>query len=148
MGICTWRSSSALLLLSAATASAQQTNLFTDSAPIVQPGAPGQSGKILSPATARVTVRAPSAADISFMQGMIMHHFAGSRDDCPAPHQGAITKTFRELGYRHKSSRRPFSEMRYMKQWLEDRGQPVSMNMGGMNTDAMKGMDHSSMPNM
>ena len=40
----------------------------------MQPGAPGQSGKILSPATAGTPLRGPSEADTSFMQGMIMHH--------------------------------------------------------------------------
>jgi len=143
MGICNWRISTALLLLSAAEASAQQTNLFTDSAPIVQPGAPGQSGKILSPATARVTVRAPSAADISFMQGMIMHHSQAVEMTALLRTKGH-NKDLQELGYRISISQT--DEMKYMKQWLEDRGQPASM--GGMNMSGMKGMDHSSMPNM
>jgi uncharacterized protein (DUF305 family) len=134
-----------LLLLSAATASAQQAKLLTDSAPIVQPGAPGQSGKLLSAATARVTVRAPSAADIGFMQGMIMHH-SQAVEMTDLLRTRSRNKDLQELGKRISISQT--DEMRYMKQWLEDRGQPVSMNMGGMNTDAMKGMDHSAMPNM
>jgi hypothetical protein len=73
MGICVWRISVALLVAGVATAFAQQSNLTADSPPIVQPGAPGQSGKILSPATAVTPLRPPSDADISFMQGMIMH---------------------------------------------------------------------------
>src|ERR1700733_3230428 len=74
MPICIWRISAALVFLSAATASAQQAKLSADSPVIVQPGAPGESGRVLSAATARVTERGLSAADISFMQGMIMHH--------------------------------------------------------------------------
>src|SRR3954469_9287657 len=58
-----------LLLLTAATVSAQN-----NSAPIVQPGAPGHAAKILTPATAAPPPRALVEADISFMQGMIHHH--------------------------------------------------------------------------
>jgi uncharacterized protein (DUF305 family) len=40
-------------------------------------------------------------------------------------------------------------EMQYMRQWLEDRGQPVSTGHGHMeHMGAMKGMDMSSMPLM
>src|SRR5277367_3839939 len=67
MRLCIRRTPAALLFLSAATAFGQQ-------APIVQPGAPGQSSRILSPEAARLPAHVPSAADIAFMQGMIMHH--------------------------------------------------------------------------
>jgi uncharacterized protein (DUF305 family) len=46
-----------------------------DSAAIVQPGPPGQSSKLLSPAAVVPLLRrTPVEADVSFMQGMIMHH--------------------------------------------------------------------------
>jgi uncharacterized protein (DUF305 family) len=66
--------SSALVALSALTAFGQQAKPNTDPAPIVQPGAPGQSSRILSPAAAYTPPKTPSPADVSFMQGMIMHH--------------------------------------------------------------------------
>src|SRR4051794_19505187 len=61
----------ALLFLAAATISGQPSN---NSAPIIQPGAPGNASKILTPATAAAPPRVPAEADISFMQGMIHHH--------------------------------------------------------------------------
>ena len=45
-----------------------------DSVPVVQPGAPGQASKTLSPTALRTSSRPLSDADVSFMQGMIMHH--------------------------------------------------------------------------
>ncbi len=149
MGNCVWRISVALLFLSAATVSAQLASLNTDSAPIVQPGAPGQNGKILSPATAGTLFRAPAAADISFMQGMIMHHSQAVEMTDMLRTKGR-NKDLQELGKRISISQT--DEMQYMKQWLQDRGQPVSaghhMDMSAMKGTDMKGMDMSSMPLM
>ena len=66
--------SAAVLLLSSVTASCQQAKTATGGVSIVQPGAPGQSNKTLTPETASAAPRKPSEADIKFMQGMIMHH--------------------------------------------------------------------------
>src|SRR5215471_10340056 len=83
---CTWEIGIALslparscMLLAAITLSslfslsvcAQQTTP-TDPV-IVQPGAPGKPTRVL-PATTTGKLPPPSAADVSFMQGMIMHH--------------------------------------------------------------------------
>ena len=57
-----------VFLLGAIAALAQQ------SAPIVQPGAPGQPGKFLNEKTVWTPAKAPFDADVEFMQGMIMHH--------------------------------------------------------------------------
>ena len=108
---------------------------------IVQPGAPGQGSKALTPETARPHVRPPSKADVDFMQGMIMHHNQ-------AVEMTELLKTrsrdpeVRELGKKIDVSQT--DEMRWMKQWLTDRGLPLSapMDMGGMD---MPGMDMSSM---
>jgi len=143
MGIRTWRISAALLLLSA-TASAQQARLTADSVTIVQPGAPGQNGKVLTPATARTTLRGPSEADISFMQGMIMHH-SQAIEMVDLLRTKGRDKALQELGNRMRISQS--DEMNYMKQWLEDRGQPTSMIMAGHDMAAMKpGMKMASMP--
>src|SRR5580658_10297938 len=72
MGTCV-RLIAAVLLVSAATASAQSSS-EPESAPIVQPGAPGESSKRITAEEAAPTPRAPSAVDVSFMQGMTMHH--------------------------------------------------------------------------
>src|SRR6266702_946371 len=75
MARCVWLVSTALSVLSAATALGQQAEPIADSPPIVQPGAPGQSSKTVSPAeAAAITLWPPAEADVSFMQGMIMHH--------------------------------------------------------------------------
>ena len=111
---------------------------------IVQPGAPGTSNKTLSKAaaTASESLRPPSKADVDFMQGMIMHHNQ-------AVEMTELLKTrtkdpeIVQIG--HKIDVSQTDEMRWMKQWLTDRGFPVSADpMGGMD---MKGMD-MSMPLM
>jgi uncharacterized protein (DUF305 family) len=146
MGIWARRISVALFVISAATASAQQSNLTADSPPIVQPGAPGQPGRILSPATVVTPLRPPAEADISFMQGMIMHH-SQAVEMTDLLRTRSRSKELQALGRRISISQT--DEMQYMRQWLEDRGQPVSTGHDHMDhMGAMKGMDMSSMPMM
>src|ERR1051325_4869067 len=66
--------SAALLLSGAAITSGLLAQTTIGKAPILKPGAPGQSSKALSPEAAAVPRRLPTEADTSFMQGMIMHH--------------------------------------------------------------------------
>jgi uncharacterized protein (DUF305 family) len=117
-------------------------------APIIQPGAPGQPNKTLTPANAQAPPRAPSDADVAFMQGMIMHH-------SQAVEMVALLKTrtqdkaVRELGDKIDLSQT--SEMAWMKRWLTDRGLPTTMpmgDMGGMAGMDMPGMDMPAMPGM
>ena len=61
-------------LVSASLISVTATVAFAQPPTIVQPGAPGQSSKILSAATVRVPAREVTKADVDFMQGMIHHH--------------------------------------------------------------------------
>ncbi len=108
---------------------------------IVQPGAPGQENKALTPKTAKTDPRPPSKADVDFMQGMIMHHNQ-------AVEMTELLKTRSHdpevLNLGKKIDVSQTDEMRWMKQWLLDRGLPISapMDMGGMD---MGGMDMSSM---
>src|SRR5438552_19081492 len=74
MAIGAWFFPAAFLFVSAATAFDPRPDPANSGVSIVQPGAPGQGNKSLSPATAGAPARAPAEADISFMQGMIMHH--------------------------------------------------------------------------
>jgi uncharacterized protein (DUF305 family) len=152
MALGVWRYSLALLFVSAATASDQQANSPSGSAPIVQPGAPGQSSKTLTASAVVVTPRAPLAADISFMQGMI-HHHAQAVEMVDLLRTRSRNKKLQALGNRISISQT--DEMKYMKQWLEDRGQPVVMAHGQMDHSAMghdmkgmAGMDMGSMPMM
>jgi uncharacterized protein (DUF305 family) len=147
MALCVRLTSAALIFLSAATAPGQQAKSTPDTAPIVQPGAPGQSSKTLSPATAGIPPRAPAEADISFMQGMIMHH-SQAVEMTNLLRTRSHDKDVQALGKRISISQT--DEMKYMKQWLEDRGKPASSEHGhmGMKDGAMKGMDMDSMPMM
>jgi uncharacterized protein (DUF305 family) len=140
----------AILLSSAVTAACQQTTTAPGGVTIVQPGAPGQSNKVLTPATASAPPRKPSEADVKFMQGMIMHH-------SQAVEMTELLKTrthdteVQALGKRIDISQS--DEMRFMREWLTERGEPLSehasMDMAGMD---MAGMDHDmdmgSMPMM
>lgn len=136
----------AVLLLSAAAASGQPAS---QSATIVQPGAPGQNSRTLTRETAAPTPRAPAPADISFMQGMIMHHSQAVEMTDLLRTRGR-SPDLQALGKRISISQT--DEIKFMKQWLEDRGQPVSMqpdhmdHVGGMKN--MAHMDHSKMDAM
>ncbi|HEY6346974.1 MAG TPA: DUF305 domain-containing protein [Bryobacteraceae bacterium] len=92
--------------------------------------------------------KAPAAADVSFMQGMIMHHAQAvemtgllrSRSKDPA---------MQALGKRMSISQT--DEIEFMKQWLEDRGAPVSMptehdmaHMDHSDPKAMAAMNHAA----
>jgi len=121
-----------VLLLSVVTASGQ---------PIVQPGAPGHAGKVLSPSSATAPSPVPSAADISFMQGMIMHH-SQAVEMTDLLRTRSRSKAVQALGKRISISQT--DEILYMKKWLQDRHQP---EMAPMDHDMSK-MDHSKMSSM
>ena len=128
---------SGLLPLSAAIALGQ---------PIVQPGAPGESSKNLSPAAASTPALGLADPDVKFMQGMIMHH---SQAVEMTALMAARTHNKDLLAFGKRISISQSDEMKYMKQWLEDRGKPVEMehDMSGMDHSKMdhSKMDHSKM---
>ena len=115
---------------------------YAQDAPIVvQPGAPGQPTKILSPTT-RATLPPLSPKDVEFMQGMIMHH--GQAVEMTALIASRTqNKKLQLLGARISQSQS--DEMNFMKRWLEARKQPISMPMKGMEGMDMGGMDMSQM---
>jgi uncharacterized protein (DUF305 family) len=138
--------SAAVLSLVPAAATCQQANPAPGGVSIVQPGAPGHSNKTLTPETASAAPRKPSGADIKFMQGMIMHH-SQAVEMTDLLRTRSQDKEVQALGKRISISQT--DEMRFMKQWLTDRGLPLSehgsMDMAGMD---MSGMDHASMDHM
>ena len=135
-----WLVPAGLLCVSSAAVFGQQG--APDSAPIVQPGAPGHSGKTLTPAAASTTPREPAEADTKFMQGMIMHHSQAVEMTALMPSR-THNKELLALGKRISISQS--DEMKYMKQWLEERGKPVEMEHDMGHMDHMAGMDHSKM---
>ena len=112
---------------------------------IVQPGAPGQPTKTLSPST-RATVLPRSPADVQFMQGMIMHHAqAVEMTALIASH--TQNENLRLLGARISHSQS--EEIKFMKRWLEARGESTSLpmqDMKGMSMPGMSAMGMSSQP--
>jgi len=141
--------SAAVLSLTSATAPCHAQSA-TNGVSIVQPGAPGHSNKTLTPETASAAPRKPSEADIKFMQGMIMHH-SQAVEMTELLRTRSQDKEVQALGKRISISQT--DEMRFMKQWLTDRGLPLSehgsmdmagMDMSGMDHD-MAGMDHMDM---
>jgi uncharacterized protein (DUF305 family) len=144
--------SAAVLSLTSATAPCHAQSA-TNGVSIVQPGAPGHSNKTLTPETASAAPRKPSEADIKFMQGMIMHH-SQAVEMTELLRTRSQDKEVQALGKRISISQT--DEMRFMKQWLTDRGLPLSehgsmdmagMDMSGMDHD-MAGMDHMDMGSM
>jgi len=112
---------------------------------IVQPGAPGQPTRTLPPST-RATLPPRSPKDVEFMQGMIMHH-AQAVEMTALIESRTENKDLRLLGARISHSQS--EEIKFMKRWLEARGEPTEMpmpKMSGMDMSGMAGMGMPSQP--
>ena len=137
------RLAAAALLLAAVTVSGQST---PERAPIIQPGAPGQSSREITAAEAAPPPRAPSSVDVSFMQGMIMHH-SQAVEMTDLLRVRSHNKELLDLGKRISISQT--DEMKFMKQWLQDRRAPESPEQSHMHDmSRMKGSSHMSMGSM
>ena len=91
--------------------------------PIVQPGAPGEPSKEISPEQARDLSRVQYVgADIKFMQGMIGHHAqAIEMTNLLATRTGSVD--MKKLAQRIELSQ--VDEIKVMQEWLRQRGQQV-----------------------
>jgi uncharacterized protein (DUF305 family) len=124
----------------------------TDSKPspvVVQPGAPGQPTRTL-PSSTRATLPPLSPKDLEFMRGMIMHH-SQAVEMTALIESRTENKKLRLLGARISQSQS--DEMKFMKRWLEIRGEAVSPPMPEMPGMNMPGHDmhdhqHKLMPGM
>jgi uncharacterized protein (DUF305 family) len=119
---------------------AQQTNPAKPV--VVQPGAPGQPTRTLPPST-RATLPPRSPADVQFMQGMIMHH-AQAVEMTALIESHTTTKDLRSLAARISHSQS--DEIKFMKRWLEARGEPSGEPSSPMTHEMPmdKSMDMSS----
>ena len=108
---------------------------------IVQPGAPGQPTRTLPPST-RATLPPRSPKDVEFMQGMIMHH-AQAVEMTALIESRTENNDLRLLGARISHSQS--EEIKFMKRWLEARGEPTEMHMPKTSGMDMSGMN---MPGM
>lgn len=107
---------------------------------IVQPGAPGEPSRTMTPAEARdVSKIGYTDADVKFMQGMIHHH-------AQAVQMVELLKThtrnpdMQKLGQRIELSQR--DEIKMMRHWLEAHGQdaPDPLAHGDHGMASMPGM--------
>ncbi|MFZ4986482.1 MAG: DUF305 domain-containing protein [Blastocatellia bacterium] len=89
---------------------------------IVQPGAPGKGTRIL-PRSTRAKLAPLTAADIGFMQGMIVHH-QQAVEMTALIEKRTTNREVRSLGARISHSQA--DEIAFMKRWLVSRGQPVA----------------------
>lgn len=91
--------------------------------PIVQPGAPGESSRVVAAAQAADLSKVGyTPADVKFMQGMIHHHLqALDMTALLATH--TESDDMRKLGLRMELSQS--DEIKMMRQWLAARGQEV-----------------------
>ena len=93
------------------------------SAPIVQPGAPGQPSKVLSAdKLAKGTRPVFTPADVRFMQGMIGHH-AQALEMTKLLETRTESADMRKLAKRIEVSQA--DEIKMMEEWLTARAQPL-----------------------
>ncbi|MFZ0815064.1 MAG: DUF305 domain-containing protein [Candidatus Sulfotelmatobacter sp.] len=95
---------------------------------VVQPGAPGMPSKTLSP-SARAVLPPQSAADVEFMQGMILHHAQAVEMTAMIPSH-TQNEDLRSLGARISSSQS--DEIKFMNRWLAARGESIPKPMAKM----------------
>ncbi len=112
--------------------------------PIVRPGAPGQASQVVAPGQASDLSKVQAtAADVTFMQGMI-HHHAQALDMVALLKTRTGSDDMQKLAERIRISQT--DEIGMMQRWLRARGQdvpdPHALHMPGM---IMPGMDHGPM---
>jgi len=91
--------------------------------PIVQPGAPGESSRVIGASTAVDLTRVQhTAADVRFMQGMIGHH-AQALEMTALLRSRSRSDGMQKLALRIDVSQA--DEIKMMQDWLKHRGQPV-----------------------
>ena len=108
--------------------------------PILQPGAPGNPTKELDPETAiAIADSSYTAADVEFLQGMIVHHYQAFLMSEMAPSR-TNNQTIVDLAGRIDASQ--IDEIDFMENWLTDRGKsiPDPTLMGHSHHHKMMGM--------
>ncbi len=96
---------------------------FAQDAPIVLPGAPGETARTLSADEAvKIADTRYSADDVSFMQNMIPHH-AQAVEMVALVKDRTNMKELLDIAGRIDASQA--DEIKFMKDWLEERGEPL-----------------------
>lgn len=93
------------------------------SAPLVQPGAPGESARSMdADEMSELGGVAYTAADVRFMRGMILHH-AQALEMTDLTEERATTEAVRRMALRMEISQA--DEIGLMARWLRERDRPV-----------------------
>ena len=112
--------------------------LAAQEAPIVLPGAPGAEPRVIDAAEAiALSDTRFSPADVSFMQGMIVHH-QQAVDMAKLVRQRTNNEAVLKTADRIEAGQK--DEMEFMRTWLEDRNLDVAMQGMGHAHHTMKGM--------
>ncbi|MFI7698126.1 DUF305 domain-containing protein [Nonomuraea sp. NPDC049480] len=115
----------AVIALSGCTSSTPPQAPRADStAPVIAPGRPGEQAKTLSPSEAATAVPSatPNAADVKYVQDMIIHHRQALDMALLAPNR-AESAPLKSLADRIKAAQGP--EIQFMASWLRDLDQKV-----------------------
>ncbi|MEV4071206.1 DUF305 domain-containing protein [Nonomuraea fuscirosea] len=93
-------------------------------APVIAPGRPGEQARTLSPGEAATAVpsETPNAADVKYVQDMIVHHRQAMDMALLAPNRAESAK-LKSLADRIKAAQGP--EIQFMTSWLREQEQKV-----------------------
>lgn len=127
----------AALSLSACSAEPEPAPSPQASAPIIVPGRPGEVARTVGPSEAATLVPTPTpnAADVTYVQKMVVHHRQALDMAALAPTRGEDVR-LKSLASRIKDSQGP--EIQFMVSWLQQQGLPVPEHHA--EHDAMPGM--------
>jgi uncharacterized protein (DUF305 family) len=113
----------AIALLAAVAAACGAATSTTSKPQIMQPGAPGQDSRVVTAEAAADQSRVQAtAADVTFMQGMI-HHHAQAIDMTTLLFANSTSNEMKLLARRIEISQN--DEIKFMRHWLEMRGAEV-----------------------
>jgi uncharacterized protein (DUF305 family) len=104
--------------------SAPQAPRAGSTAPVIAPGRPGEQARTLSPdeAVTAVPSATPNAADVQYVQNMIVHHRQAVDMALLAPSRAESGK-LKTLADRIKVAQEP--EIQFMSRWLREQEQKV-----------------------
>ena len=114
-----------LRLAGASALALASSTAFAQSAPIVHPGAPGAPSQVISPEQAIAVAGVNYApGDVAFMQGMIVHHQQAVE---MAKLVAKRTNNEAVVATADRIEAGQADEMKFMREWLETRGEPIKM---------------------
>ncbi|NUP67286.1 MAG: DUF305 domain-containing protein [Nonomuraea sp.] len=113
-----------LIALSGCTSGTSQPPRADSTAPVLAPGRPGEQARTLAPSDAATAVPAPTAnaADITYVQDMIVHHRQALDMALLAPTRADSVK-LKSLADRIRAAQGP--EIQFMSTWLREQDQKV-----------------------